>query len=145
MIDLTVAIRNKLLADPSITSLLPNYLNSKAIFSRTPVPTDIQYPIIVISPVVSDRRQDFLDRKKVSITHYIGIWGSNDTPQKYRDVKKLAENVSVCLDRFSDLDQKIITSIASQPYYSPNNNLENGQNSLVKIGFVVSVEFQCLL
>lgn len=145
MIDLTVAIRNRLLSDPTIVAFLPDYLGSKPIFSRTPIPSDIEYPVIVISPVVSDRRQDFLDEKKIIITHYIGIWGSNDSPQKYRDVKSLAENVSKRMDRFSDLSQKIITSVASQPYYSPNNDLENGKNSLVKVGFVVSVEFQCFM
>ena len=145
MIDLTIPIRNKILADATITNLLPNYLGSKSVFSRTPVPSDAPYPMIVISPVVSDLRKDFLNKKQIKVTHYIGIWGSNDSPSNYRNVKTLAERVSTILDRVEHFDPKVITSIASQPFYSSDNDLENGKNSLVKMGFVVSVDFTCIL
>ena len=71
MIDLTIPIRNKILSDPIANSLLATYLGSKSVFSRTPVPSDAPYPMIVISPVVCDLRKDFLNKKQIKVTHYL--------------------------------------------------------------------------
>lgn len=90
MIDLQPNIRSFLLSDPSISALLPNYSGSKAIFSRMPVPTDVSYPLIIISPIVTDVERDYVNKERRVLSYDIWVYGSNDTSANYRKVEELA-------------------------------------------------------
>ena len=88
--DLSIPIRTALLAEATITALLPTYQGSKPIFTRRPAPTDITYPIIMVSPDVSIAEQDGIDDFRPVQERDITVYGQNSTAQKYRDVEAIA-------------------------------------------------------
>jgi len=91
MIDISSQIRSLILNTNSISSLLPNYHNSKAIFTRRPAPADANGLVVFISPLIGGGiDSDFLKLQKREIFHDIACYGPNDTAINYRKVQEVA-------------------------------------------------------
>lgn len=97
--DLAAPIRVALLADASITSLLPVYLGSRTVFTRRPAPTDAPYPMILVSPDISVSDADGINDLRPVAERDVSIYGENDTAAKYRDVETLARAVRTLFHR----------------------------------------------
>ena len=88
--DLAQSLRNSLLANQTLASMLPIYLDSPTIFTRRPVPPDAPYPMIVVSPDIAKTDTDGLADLRPIITRDVTVYGSNDTSDNYRDVEEMA-------------------------------------------------------
>lgn len=141
MIDLSANIRTAIVSDIDITALIANYQDSKAIFTRRPVPSDAAYPMIIISPLVSETNLDGLRCKRAILTYDISVYDTNASSVNYRNVEvvgyKLA-NKFHRMDRFAmsfPSGVSLIKSTARGPFAAPTDDL-------VKVARVVSVEFE---
>lgn len=74
--DVAVAIRNALIQDPVITSLLPSYKGSYPIFTRQPAPTDTPLPFIMIMPNTRSDHIDWIDTSYLRITREIMVFST---------------------------------------------------------------------
>jgi len=90
MIDLLPILRKFIIDDPSVTANLTTYDNSKAVFTRRPVPEDAKYPFIIINPQSVDLDRDFLDLAFRDVVHNVIVYGQNDTSDHYRQVEETA-------------------------------------------------------
>lgn len=88
--DLSVAIRNAIVADATVTGKLTAYAGSWPVFTRRPVPTDAAYPIIIISTDIASSNEDGISDSRPVITRDVTVYGQNDTSAKYRDVEIIA-------------------------------------------------------
>jgi len=91
MIDLSSAIRSFVLANPTVSSLIPPYQNSRQVFTRRPAPANAKGLIVMISPQVGGGiDSDYLKNWQREITYDIACYGPNDTPENYRKVEQTA-------------------------------------------------------
>lgn len=140
MIDLQPAIRSYILNDQIIASLLPAFEGSKPIFTRRPVPENAPYPMIVISPLVSDNQLDYLQCKRSVITHDIAVYGSNDSSANYRNVETIARRIKTIFHRMPNyslnmpVGSNLIKTNATAPIPAPIDDE-------TKVGRVVIVNF----
>jgi hypothetical protein len=88
--DLTIPIRDALLAATTVTALLPTYLGAPPIFTRRPVPGDAPYPNIVISKDITLTDQDGVNDYRPNILRDIAVYHSNEDPANYRLVDTIA-------------------------------------------------------
>lgn len=88
--DLTIPIRDALLAATAVTSLLPAYLDSFPIFTRRPVPADTPYPCIVVSQDITITDQDGVNDYRPFITRDISVYHSNENAANYRLAQTIA-------------------------------------------------------
>lgn len=100
--DLGLPLQTALLAAIGITTLLPAYLGSFPVFLRRPVPTKAPYPMIVISPDVSQRDSDSLNGSRVMLVRDIVTYGQNNTPGQYVAIENIARLVSDLFHRQKD-------------------------------------------
>src|SRR5688572_16505570 len=91
--DLSIPLREALVAAASVTSQLPAYQGSYPVFTRRPVDAVAPYPMIVVSPDITKTDQDGIDDQRPVIVRDISVYGLNDTPAKYRTVETLARAV----------------------------------------------------
>ena len=141
MIDLQPEIRSLIINDATLSTLIADYLNSKAVFTRRPTPEDAQYPLVIISPIVTDLERDFILCGRRTLTYNIMIYGYNDTPENYRDVEEISLSISKLFHRIdrttfpTSSDYSLIQSTASSPMPAPVDD-EN------KVGRVVVLNLQ---
>jgi len=88
--NVALPFRQALLTSAEITGLVASYKNSKAIFTRRPVPIDVPYPMIIINPDASLTDEDGINDYRPKITRDVIVYGQNDTPEKYRAVEDIA-------------------------------------------------------
>lgn len=91
--DLAAPIRSAIIANSAITSFLSAYKSSFPVFTRRPAPTDVDYPIIMVSPDVSISDQDGLTDYRPIQQRDVTVYGQNNTNQKYRAVEALAYHI----------------------------------------------------
>lgn len=130
MIDLQPAIRALILNDVEILSLIPDYKGSKAIFTRRPTPEDAPYPLIVVSPLVADNQLDYLRCNRSILTYDIAVYGSNDTPENYRNVETIARRIHTIFHRMPNyalnmpVGSSLTKTTAIGPLTAPVDNTE---------------------
>lgn len=127
MIDLSAVIRSHLLTIPEFNSIISTYKNSKAAFTRRPVPSDAIYPICIISPIVGGGDSDYLACKIQTITHDVIIYGQNDTSQNYMNVEKVAFAVARSFHRLPPTElfiqgASLLSVTASNPFPAPTDD-----------------------
>lgn len=83
-------IRIALLANSTVTNPLASYKGAKCVFTRRPVPIDVPYPMIVVSPDISLNDEDGINDFRPRIMRDIIVYGQNDAPEKYRAVEEIA-------------------------------------------------------
>src|SRR5437764_1427899 len=91
--DLAQPILFALLHNAQVVSRLPNYVDSKTIFTRRPPPTDAPYPMILISHDIAKQNLDGISDLRPMITRDIAVYGFNDGSINYRTVEALANIV----------------------------------------------------
>lgn len=140
MIDLRPHIRSYLLSDFNFTSKLSDYLDTKAIFTRKPVPENVSYPLSIISSIISDQESDFIDHNKRTLFYDIAVYGQNDTDENFQKVEEAGFVLFNLLHRLSRTDfvlpngYYLVQCKASSPLPAPVDDLE-------KVGRVVMAEF----
>lgn len=87
--NLAIPLRQAVLANSAITSLLAAYKDSYPVFTHRPTPTDADYPVIVISPDIAITDGDGInDFRPIQVRDVIA-YGQNDTAAHYRTVEEL--------------------------------------------------------
>lgn len=89
-LDVSAPIRAALLAEVTITSLLPVFEGSKAIFTRRPVPDEAPLPLLIVSPDISISDADGINDFRPIVRRDVSVYGRNDTSAHYRTVELLA-------------------------------------------------------
>lgn len=91
LVDISVPLRDALLASSEITSLLAPYKGSRPIFIRRPIPEDAPTLCILISQDIVSSDDDGVNDRRLVIERDITVYGSNDlSPAEYRKVGQLA-------------------------------------------------------
>ena len=139
--DLTPNIRSFLLADATFVGYLATYLNSKALFTRRPVPTDATYPMGIVSPLVTYREADFVNgKKKFTITHDVMLFDTNDSSTNYRNIQAAADRVRKIMHRLDrtafvmPAGYQLIMCRADEP-------IPGATDDLIKVSRIVQLTF----
>lgn len=98
-VDLSEPIRSALVGAASITSQLAAYKGSYPIFTRRPAPTDVTFPIIMVSPDIASTDRDGINYQAPVLERDIAVYGQNDTPAHYRAVESIAYAVRALFHR----------------------------------------------
>lgn len=128
MIDLAVTIRKHLLTNQDFIDIISVFgSNSKAVFTRRPVPETAKYPLCIISPAISGAHMDYLSCKSTSIDYDVIVYGQNDTAKNYDDVEKVGYLVANLFHRVdtTKLEQNgfsIIAVTATTPFPAPTDD-----------------------
>lgn len=93
MIDLAVPLRAALIADAELVDLLATFKAEPAVFTRRPIPEDVLFPVVVVSPDIAVTDQDFVNGIVPVIVRDIAVYGRNDTAADYRVVEAAAYRV----------------------------------------------------
>jgi len=88
--DLAAPLRAAILADSGIASQLPTFKSAPAVFTRRPVPKEAPYPMIVISPDITNIDNGGLDNTQLVIQRDVTVYGQNEEAADYRLVETLA-------------------------------------------------------
>ena len=122
--DLTVAIREAILADAGITALLATYLGEPAVFTRRPAPGDAVYPMIVVSGNQSTTNEDGVNDYRPFVSYELATYGINQQPPtQYRDVSTIAYALRTLFHRQHNLeidDWAVIDQRCNGPTDSPS-------------------------
>jgi hypothetical protein len=129
MIDLVAKIRAFIIADSTITNPLSTYNSAKAVFSRRPVPENVAYPLILISPQITSTENDFIDRLVRTATYDIAVYGQNDTAASYRATEAIAFALQSKFARLTSYDfemptgWRLVQATATGPIPFPEDDL----------------------
>lgn len=110
MSNLEQTIRAFALTVSSVSAGLSTYLDTKAIFTRYPAPSDAVYPLAMVSTLLSDTDDDTVSDVIRTLTHQIAFYGENDTAAKYRLIETMAEDTYAAFNR---ADRMAFTSVPS--------------------------------
>lgn len=123
-LDLGASIRTALLAEAPIYGLLGEWSGEPSIFTRRPVPSEAQYPMIVVNPDIAITDQDALRSKRPIVTKDVIVYG--DQPDGYRVVEQLGYAIRELFhrERFSiDVDgYDVVQIVASGPNVAPTDD-----------------------
>lgn len=145
MIDLLPIIREFIISDIDLTANLSSYKNSKSVFTRRPIPEDIEYPIILINPPVTQSETDFLNIFRREVVYDIIVYGKNDTSENYR---KVEETAFLLANKFARLNKNsfnmpsgsmLVQAIGIGPLIAPTDD-ENMTARAVSVTFTIIME-----
>lgn len=88
-LDLSEPIREAVLGNPAVAGLLSVYVGSPAVFTRRPVPSAAEYPLVAISPDVSIVDEDFLNTLHPVVIRDVTVYGLQDGAEAYRTVEQV--------------------------------------------------------
>ena len=88
-VDLSVPLRDAIIASTDIVIRLATFLDGYAVFTRRPVPGNAEYPMIIVSSDIALGEEDGIHDPRPIIVRDISIYGRNDTPAHYRVVDEL--------------------------------------------------------
>lgn len=92
--DLTEPIRNAIIGETGITSLLQAYQNGWPVFTRRPIPEDAPSIVIIVSPDITvDGIEDGVSDDRPIIVRDISVYGPNDTAASYRKVELICSRL----------------------------------------------------
>jgi hypothetical protein len=114
MTDLKPAIRAAILAQPDITNYLSQWNNEPAVFTRRPVPTDAQFPMIVVSPNIAYGNEDALNKERGVITLDIIAYGRVAAPGTPEDHTRGVEAIGELL---REVFHRQRWSLGNTPYH----------------------------
>lgn len=86
-LDLAIPLRLAVLENPAVAGILSLYLGVPAIFTKRPVPSQADYPLVAISPDVSISDQDFLVSRNPIVQRDVTVYGQQRDPETYRAVE----------------------------------------------------------
>ena len=125
MIDLGPAIRIALVEDVEISGLLSEWNNEAAVFTRRPVPTDAEYPFIVISTDIAVTDNDTLNTMHQQVLRDIAVYG--EQPSHFRVVEQIGYLIRTLFHRrklsLGSVDgHAVIEIIATGPISAPTSD-----------------------
>ncbi len=88
--DITIPVRDALLAAVAVTSLLPAYLGSYPVFTRRPVPADTPYPCLLVSQDIVLNDRDGINDYRPFILRDIAVYHTNEAAANYRLTMQIA-------------------------------------------------------
>jgi hypothetical protein len=100
--DLTDAIRAAIVGSSCSTGL-STYLGAPAVFTRTPVPGDADYPMVVISKNINQQNEDGVDDFRPFLSYSISVYGRNAEPDEYNIVSAVAYCIRTLFHRQRNL------------------------------------------
>jgi hypothetical protein len=92
-LDLSTPIRNAIIAETSITSMLDAYKASFPVFTRVPAPDDAPYPMIIAHAQFGGGDEDGVNDLRPIVVRDVSVYGQNDSAEHYRATEALAFNV----------------------------------------------------
>jgi hypothetical protein len=122
--NLAPAIRTALLNEASIAENISIWNGAPSIHTRRPIPSNVEFPLIVISPDISFTDRDFIANKKNHVLRDVTVVGQQ--PDHYRLIEQLAYNIRELFhrNRFSLIipDWEIYQIIAFGPIPAPTDD-----------------------
>lgn len=94
---LSAPIRTALVNDAIIAGLVGEWENEPAVFTRSPVPGDVPFPMIMVPFDAAYVNVGALNSERPNVTRDIFIYG--DQPDHYRAVETIAYRVRDLFDR----------------------------------------------
>lgn len=107
-LDLSVPIRDAIIADAVITAALVAYNGSFPVFTRVPVPDDAPYPMVVVSSQLQAGEEDGVADERPTYTRDIMVYGRNGrdaTNDQYHAVEAIAFELRTLFNRKRDAIQ----------------------------------------
>lgn len=125
-LDLAPSIRTALLAEPTITGLITEYLGEPAVLTRRPVPDGVVFPFIVVSEDISIVDADGLRSDRPVVVRDVLIYGHQ--PDDYRAIEQLGYSVRELFHRekasIVSTDYDVVEIIATGPTAAPTSDDE---------------------
>lgn len=147
MINLLPYLRDKVVSDTPLSTLLSSYKDSKAVFTRVPVPEDAKYPMVVITGPTTDNELDFLDCSQMrEVTFQIVAYNENDSAEDYRTCESIAYRLNKIfhnMDTFAltlPSGVKLLKSSASLPFAAPADDLQTVAKGII-LTLKISTEY----
>lgn len=132
--DFDAAIRTALVNDAIVIGLVSEWEGEPAVFTRTPIPGDVEPIMVVVSPNVSYVNLGALNSERPQIIKDIHVHG--DQPDQYREVETVANQIQSIFDRnrfaISVDDYNIVRIDATGPVPGAGND-ENSVSRVVTI------------
>lgn len=123
-LDFAPALRSAITGDATITGLLSEWYGNPAVFTKRPIPTDAQYPYILINPDVAIGDFDALNSDRPTIIRDIVVYGQQ--PDQYREVEQVGYLLRALFhrNRFSitNADYNIVQITATGPNAAPTDD-----------------------
>lgn len=120
--DLAVPLRTAIV-NSSIAALLPSFNSDLTVFTSRPVDPEAPYPLIIISPDIAITDNDGVHDQRPVMMRDISVYGSNETPQHYRDTEQIARMVRDLFHRkpssFTVTDWAVVSVTATGPRIGP--------------------------
>lgn len=124
--DLAAPIRTAIIGAAAVTAELAAYKGSYPVFTRMPVPEDAPYPLILVSPPADMGNYDGVDDERPILVRNLMVYGSNDTPEHYRQVETIAFALKDIFHRawrsISVSGWKVVSIVATDPNAAPVDN-----------------------
>lgn len=125
-LDLAPAIRTALIAEPTITGLITEFLGEPAVLTRRPTPDGAEYPLIVISEGVAITDADGLTSDRPIVVRDVLIYGNQ--PDDFRTIEQLGYLVRELFHREKEAidpaDYHVIEIVTAGPRAAPTSNDE---------------------
>lgn len=120
MISLASNIRQFIVADATFAALVADYKNSKAVFTRRPVPTDATFPMAVVSSLVTSRIDDLIDENRRTLTYDVILYDDNDTVTSQTNAESAINRLITLFHRNRSMPVpsgwRLIDTVANGPF-----------------------------
>lgn len=126
MIDLSVPIRVAILNDPTLAGMIPQWLSTRSVHTRRPLPEGAPLPAVVISPNVSVGDLDMVSEQMPVIVRDVAVYGRNDDPAKYFAVEDIANRIRDLFHRnrfaLTATGWRPVSIVCSGPFAAPTDD-----------------------
>jgi hypothetical protein len=132
-LDLGIPLREAVLSNAQITSLLGLYEGEPAVFTRRPVPSEARYPMLVIPGDSAIGDQDFLVSRNPIVIRDLIAYGQQEItgsglPDQYRDVEQIGYLLRDQFHRekrsISPVGYRVIDIVAAGPMVAPTEDVK---------------------
>lgn len=124
-LDVNGPVRDVILNSTFITSKLADWQDTKAVFTRRPVPENAKYPLITVGPNVTRGDQDGIDHKQPIVVTDVNVYGEQN--KHYRDVELISEELYQIFHReelaLTVAGHTVTRLTASGPVVAPADNV----------------------
>jgi hypothetical protein len=120
-LNLAAPLRTALMASAPIIALIKTFEGEPAVFTRRPLPGEVEFPALAIGPDVGIVDRDGLTSRRPLVMRDVTAFG--DQPRDYRDVEQLGYLIRELFHRnpgaLTVPGHQVVQIIASGPYPAP--------------------------
>lgn len=120
-VDFGAAIRTALINDVVAAGLITEWEGEPAVFTRTPVPGDVLFPFVIVSPNIAYVDEGTLSDERPNVVRDIFVYGNQ--PDQYRVVETIANRIQSLFHRtrfsITVAEYNIVLITASGPHQAP--------------------------